>query len=128
MRKIAFIASVFILISGIAFAQNAYDRQTAVTVMRSNASLIGQISTSAGKNDFSSAAQNLMVMAQGMNKLLAMVPPKGSLEAWQKTLSSFVNTAYKGIGACGVQDASTLTAAVNDLRAYMKGGHTEFRF
>lgn len=128
MKKSAFIASIFILATGIAFAQSSYSHETAVTVMRSNASLMGPIGAAAAKGDFSGAAQNLMLMAQGMNKLLAMAPPKGSLEDWQKTLSAFVNTAYKGIGACAAQDQVLLTATVNELKGYMKAGHTEFRF
>ena len=128
MRKTAFIATLLILLSGIAFAQDAYDHTVAVAVMRGNASMIGQITASAGKNDFPGTARNLMLMAQGMNKLLAMVPPKGSLEDWQKTLSAFVNTAYRGIGACAAQDSALLATAVTDLKAYMKSGHSEFRF
>ncbi len=128
MRKTVFLAALFILVSGFIFAQDSYDHGTAVTVMRGNASLIVQISAAAEKNNFSGAAQNLMLMAQGMNKLLVMAPPKGSLEDWRKTLGAFVNTAYKGIGACGAQDAALLNAAVADLKAYMKAGHAEFRF
>jgi hypothetical protein len=128
MKKIAFIASIFLLAAGFAFAQSSYNRETGVAVMRTNASLMGPIGTAAAKGDFSGAAQNLMLIAQGMNKLLAMVPPKGSLEDWQKTLSTFVNTAYKGIGACAAQDQVLLTTAVNELKGYMKAGHAEFRF
>ena len=127
MKKIAVLAFVMVLFSGVVFAQSAYDKDTVVAVMRANGGLIGQIGSAAGKNDFQGAAEKLMLMAQGMNKLLPMTPPKGDKAEWDKTVRQFVDAAYKGIGACGTRDSAALNAAVNELRALNKAGHAAFK-
>jgi hypothetical protein len=126
MRKFS-LPAVFFFVSALsAFAQQ-YDHDAVVKVMRNNAASLGAITAAAGKNDYSVAAEKLVSIASGMQSLLALSPPKGSKEEWDKDLKALLNAVYRGIGSCGNQDAAGLQTAINDIKAAMKNGHQAFR-
>ncbi len=127
MKKIATTLALLLVFGGLAFAQTAYDRDVSVKVMRDNASLLGQLRTAASRNEFQTAAEKLMLMAQGMAKLLPMAPPKGDKGEWESSIRKFLEAAYRGIGACGTKDSAALNAAVAELLALNKSGHASFR-
>lgn len=129
MKKLFFLIIIASMVfGGSVFAQSsAYDKATSVQVMRDNASLLGQINAAASRSDFYVAAEKLMLMAQGMSKLLSMVPPKGDKAQWENTIKAFLDAAYKGIGACGTKDLGALQASIKDLRTLNSQGHKEFK-
>jgi hypothetical protein len=50
-------------------------------------------------------------------------PARGTDESWDKIFDGFLNSVYRGIGACGTQDIDGLNKAFAELRAFNSEGH-----
>ena len=70
-------------------------------VTRDNVALMGKIKAAAGNRVFNAS--------------------------WDATYDEFVNSAYKGIDACGEKDLDRLNAAIAELGALNKKWHSQFR-
>ena len=120
--KVALIALAAVLVvSASAYAE--YDQQHVVGVMRNNITLMGEINAAATAEDWVLAAQKLYAIADGMYTISKYDPPRGSKADWEATMGAFVNAAFVGIGACGVQDADGLQSAIAKLKGLNRQGH-----
>jgi hypothetical protein len=104
-----------------------YNRDATVKAMRDNLAGLQKAKAASASGDFYAAADGLMMIAKGALTLAPMDPPKGSKEEWAADQKLLAMAAFKGIGACGNQDKTALDAALNDIGAAMKKGHTAFK-
>ena len=117
---------VFTLFAVQAFA--AYDSDAVKNAMRAHAAALGEISKAVEAQDFFLAAEKLMENAKLFKTLHDTVTaPKGSEAEWQRILGGMVNASFKGIGACGEQNAEGVMTAINELKALQKEGHGMFK-
>jgi hypothetical protein len=119
-RITVFILLLFIFSAGV-FAE--YDRDNVKDVMRANVQLMGRIGKAAASEDFTSAAVALMELAQGMISIEEYSPRRGTDESWNSIFEGFLNSVYRGIGACGNQDIDGLNKAFSELKAFNSEGH-----
>ena len=119
------VALVLLLIAGTAFAE--YDRDTVRGVMQDNLKRIRELDGVAANGDFRGAAVLLIGFAQGMMKIEPYTPSRGEKSAWDDTFKDFINTTFRGIGACGIEDRDALLVAVGELKQLMQTGHSLFR-
>jgi hypothetical protein len=109
-----------------AFAQD-YDKDMVREVMKANGKAMGAINEALDADDFFMAATKLMEVAQSMKSLDAVTPPKGSKEEWDGIHGDLVKAAFKGIGACGEEDADKVKQYLGEIGALIKEGHKAFR-
>jgi hypothetical protein len=100
-----------------------YDRNNVKSVMQNNIQLMGRIGKAAEMKDYSAAAVALMELAQGMVLIKEYSPVRGTQESWDEIFDGFLNAAYRGIGACGIQDITGLNKAFTELKAFNSDGH-----
>ena len=120
-RVAVLITALMSMVSVLAFAE--VDRDVVVAVMRGNVTLMGEIGEAAAAEDWVLAAQKLFAIAEGMVGVMKYDPPRGSKEDFVATIGEFVFAAYRGIGACGAQDAEALQESIAELRALNRQGH-----
>lgn len=104
-----------------------YDKDMVVKVMRSNGAAMGDLKKAAEDGEFFMAAEKLMEIAKNMKSLEKMTPTKGSKEDWDKNHGAIIKSAFKGIGACGDEDAEALNTYIGEIGALIKEGHGMFR-
>jgi hypothetical protein len=104
-----------------------YDRDMVVKAMRLNGAAMGVLQKATGDGDFFTAAEKLMEIAKNMKSLDAVTPKKGSKEDWDKIHGAIIKAAFKGIGACGDEDAEALNKYIGEIGALIKEGHGMFR-
>ena len=104
-----------------------YDKDMVVKVMKSNGANLGAIKKAAGSDDFFTAAEKLMEIAQNMKSLDAVTPKKGAKEQWDKIHQNLINAAFKGIGACGEEDGEKLGMYLGEIGGFIKEGHGMFK-
>lgn len=100
-----------------------YDRDAVVKVMRNNMASLGKVRSAIGSQDFHTAATSLWEIASGMQSLLIYTPPQGPKADWDRTMQAVIDTAYRGIGACGDKKTEALSTTVTELQALMGQGH-----
>ncbi len=104
-----------------------YDKDLVVKAMRSSGAAMGELKKAAQDKDFFTAAEKLMEIAKNMKSLEAMTPKKGSKEGWNTNHDTVIKVAFKGIGACGDEDAETLNMSIETIGELIKEGHGMFR-
>jgi hypothetical protein len=104
-----------------------YDKDMVVKAMKSNGAAMGALQKAAKDGDFFTAAEKLMEIAKNMKSLEKMTPTKGSKEDWDKNHGALIKAAFKGIGACGDEDAEALNKYIGEIGALIKEGHGMFR-
>ena len=104
-----------------------YDKDMVVKVMKSNGKAMGELKKAAEDKDFFMAAEKLMEVAKNMKSLEKMNPTKGSKEDWDKNHGTLIKATFKGIGACGDEDAEALNTYIGEIGALIKEGHGMFR-
>ena len=104
-----------------------YNKDLVVQKMRSNGTLFGQLNAAVGAGDFYTAALRFVDLAQNAKALEATDPPKGSKAEWARIYGDLIRAAFRGVGACGEQNADKLKAEVAAIGALMKEGHGKFR-
>lgn len=126
-RYIVAVTVVILALLGMqAFAQE-YDKDMVVKVMRANGAAMKAINEAVKAGDFFTAATTLMEVAQNMKSLDAVTPPKGTKEEWDAIHGDLVKAAFKGIGACGEEDADMVKQYVGEVGALIKKGHGVFK-
>ena len=95
---------VLALFSMQALAQE-YDKDAVVKIMRDNGAAMKAVNEALAAEDFFTAGTKLMDIAQSMLALNAFTPSKGSKEEWDNNHHALAKAAFKGIGACGEEDA-----------------------
>lgn len=104
-----------------------YDKDLVVKAMQSNGAAMGELKKAVEDKDFFMAAEKLMEIAKNVKSLDAVAPPKGSKEDWDKIHGDLIKAAFKGIGACGDEDAEALNTYIGEIGALIKEGHGMFR-
>ena len=118
-------ALILLLITPQVFAQ--YNRDAVVSVMRDNVRLLGEISTALNAGDFYTTAVKLMELAEGMKTLEQTPPPSGSRAEWNRINDELIAAAFRGIGACGEEDAKKVQAEIANIVRLRNEGHRSFR-
>lgn len=108
-------------------AMAEYNKEAVVKAMQANRALMGEISKAAGGKDFFTAAEKLMEVAKDFKSLDAVTPTKGKKEDWDRIHKGIIQSAFKGIGACGEENAEKLNAALTEIGGFMKEGHGMFK-
>ena len=128
MKKIAIVVLALLLVGIFAVQVLAqYDRDLVVKTMQSNRAVLGEVTKAAKENNFFVAAEKLMDIAKNFKGLDAVTPTKGKKEDWDRIHGAIIKTAFKGIGACGEEDAEKLNAAIAEINGFLKEGHGMFR-
>lgn len=128
MKKVVMVAVILVFVGIFAvqlFAQS--DRDLVVKTMQSNRAVLGEVLKAAKENNFFVAAEKLMDIAKNFKGLDAVTPTNGKKEDWDRIHGSIIKTAFKGIGACGEENAEKLNAAIAEISGFMKEGHGMFR-
>jgi len=107
------------------FAQ--YNRNAVVSVMRNNVRLLGEVNAALNAGDFYTTALKLMELAEGMKTLEKTPPPSGSRAEWNRIYNELIAAAFRGIGACGEEDAQKVQAEIANIIALRNEGHRRFR-
>ena len=126
-HSLPILLALVLLCGGAAFAA-PYDHNATVAVMRANVARMQAIKTAAAAGDFNAAAQAFFDYAKAAQSEMLMDPPKGSKDDWMATWQSFVDQAYRGVGACADRDGPKVLKALDDLVNINKHGHATFRF
>ncbi len=114
-----------LLVTTQVFAQ--YNRNAVVSVMRSNVRLLGEANAALNAGDFYTTGLKLMELAEGMKTLEQTPPPKGSKAEWNRIHNELIAAAFRGIGACGEEDARKVQAEIANIIALRNEGHRRFR-
>jgi hypothetical protein len=124
------VVSVSIMVVIMLFATQVfaeYDKELVVKLMRANGAAMGALKKAAGAGDFFAAAEQLMEIAKNEKALQEVEPPKGSEDEWDRIHGDIVTAAFKGIGACGEEDAEKLGQYIAEIGALIGEGHGMFR-
>lgn len=114
-----------LLITPQVFAQ--YNRDVVVSTMRDNVKLLGEVNAALTAGDFYTTAVKLMDLAEGMKILEQSPPPKGSRAEWSRIHSELIAAAFRGIGACGEEDARKVQTEIANIVALRNEGHGKFK-
>ncbi len=116
MRKISIIllgAVVCMILATHVFAK--YDKDMVVKVMRASGAVMGDLKKAASEKNFFTAAEKLMEIAKNMKSLDTVIPKKGAKEDWDQIHQDVIKAAFKGIGACGEEDAEKLNTYIGEV-------------
>lgn len=128
MKKISVIGLSIVVVALFAVQVLAeYDKDLVVKAMQLNGVAMGELKKATENKDFFMAAEKLMEIAKNMKSLEAMTPTKGSQEDWNTNHGALIKAAFKGIGACGDEDAEALNTYIGEIGALIKEGHRLFR-
>jgi hypothetical protein len=119
------VAAAFVVFAALAHAE--YDKDLVVGVMRDNGALMGELNKAIGEGDFYTAAEKFMAIARNMKSLDAVTPPKGRKTEWDSIHDDVIKAAFRGIGACGEENRQKASAAVGEIGALTKKGHSLFK-
>jgi hypothetical protein len=114
-----------LLITPQVFAQ--YNRNAVVAVMRGNVKLLGEVNDALNAGDFYTTAVKLMELAEGMKSIEQTPPPGGSKAEWTRIYNDLIAAAFRGIGACGEEDAQQVQAEIANIIALRNKGHRTFK-
>ncbi len=130
MKKF-FVVSVWIVIMGLfaiqVLADQEYDSEMVIQVMNQSTAFWEQFNNAIEEQDYFTAAVSLMGIAKAIKSLESMIPAKGSKEDWDEIHQDLIKTAFKGIGACGDEDAKEVRAYGDQIRLLMQMGHKLFQ-
>jgi hypothetical protein len=104
----------------------AYDGAAAKAAMQKVAQDMKDLQAKAAAKDYYGAAEKFMDVARVFKELAVINPAKSDKETWNRIHGNLVNAAFKGIGACGVQDDAGVKQAIQDLIKYRNEGHKIF--
>ncbi len=107
------------------FAQ--YNRDVVVSTMHNNVRLLGEINSALNAKDFYTTGLRLMELAEGTYSLSQMAPPRGLQAEWTRIQREITAAAFRGIGACGEEDAAKVQAEIGKIVALRNEGHSKFR-
>jgi len=126
-RSVALAVALLFLVVLVPTLSAQYNKELVVEKMRSNGALFGQLNAAVSSGDYYTAALRLVGLAENAKALEATNPPKGSKAEWARVYGDLIRAAFRGVGACGEQNAEKLKAEVAAIGALMKEGHAKFR-
>jgi hypothetical protein len=126
-RKIfAFLVIVASLSLFIPPAFSAYDSAAVKAAMEKMPQRMTDIQTKLAAHDYDGVAEGFMEIARLFKRLDVIVPVKGEKAIWDRNHRNLINAAFKGIGACGVQDDAGVKQAIQEMIKYRNEGHKIF--
>jgi hypothetical protein len=128
MRK-AFVLLVIVASLSLFIPQafSAYDSAAVKAVMEKMPQHMTDIQTKSAARDYFGAAEGFMEIAQLIKKLDVIVPVKSEKAIWDRDHRNLINAAFKGIGACGVQNDAAIKESILELIKYRTEGHKLFK-
>lgn len=126
MKKVGVALLVFLLL-GIATTFGEYNKDQVVSVMRENRTLVGQLQSALKESRFADAEKAFYRFAELNASIQPYTPPKGDKKEWDRVLGAFVGAAVRGGVASRSRDAVKADAALKELLALNKEGHSLFR-
>ena len=124
------ILPVLLLVSAIVFgsAAVAADNNLIVIqpVMQKLPAAMQDLQAKSAAKDYFGAAEKFMDIARLFKSLENVVPTNGDKAKWDQTHQALINSAFKGIGACGAKDDDDIKKAISDLAKYKDEGHKLF--
>jgi hypothetical protein len=124
------ILPVLLLVSAIVLgsAAVAADNNLAVIqpVMQKLPAAMQDLQAKSAAKDYFGTAEIFMDIAKLFKSLQVIVPANGDKANWDKIHQAMINTAFKGIGACGAKDDDDIKKAISDLAKYKDEGHKLF--
>jgi hypothetical protein len=121
MKKTLILLVLVLVTATAVFAE--YDSDTVVAVMRGNLSHVNTATEATDSGDFFTAATEFMAIAEGMNSIKHFEPYRGAKADWDANIAAVMATAFKAIGACGMEDGDKVHEYINELWALNKQGH-----
>ena len=125
-RVIGIVALLLVIAVGSGFAIE-YDSEVVVGAMRNNLAQLQNIGKGIEDGDYFVIATAFFALAEGMIEILPMDAPRGEDEQWKMTVTEVINTAFLGVGACGVRYDAGIQDAFQKLRALSQKGHMDHR-
>jgi hypothetical protein len=95
--------------------------------MRANMARVQTIKTAVTAGDYFAATQSLMEYATEASSMVKSDPPKGSKDDWIAIWQAFEGQALAGIGLCATKDSTKVLKAPDDLVAFNRKVHPEFK-
>jgi len=129
MRKKIFTFAV-LMGSILFFTQMAiavYDGAQVKTSMEKAGRLFTDLKVKVASKDYYAAAERFMDIAKLFKDLDSVTPPEGSKEQWDSIHDALINSAFKGIGACGAKDDIAIQQAIGELIKLRDEGHKLFK-
>jgi hypothetical protein len=107
-------------------AMAAYDSAQTKAVMKQAALSMKELNDKVAAKDYYGAAEKFMDIAKLFKGLEGTTPPACDQAQWVRILEGMVNSAFKGIGACGQKDDAGIKQAIADMVKFRDEGHQTF--
>jgi hypothetical protein len=105
----------------------AYDGAQVKTSMETIGRLFKDLNTKVASKDYYAAAERFMDIAKFFKNLDSVTPPGGSQEQWESIHGALINSAFKGIGACGAKDDMAIKQSMGEMIKFRNEGHKLFK-
>jgi hypothetical protein len=124
------ILPVMLLVSAVLFSSAAVaaDKNLSVIqpVMQKLPAAMQELQAKSAAKDYFGTAEKFMDIARLFKSLENAVPASGDKEKWNQVHQALINSAFKGIGACGAKDDDDIKKAISELAKYKDEGHKLF--
>jgi hypothetical protein len=95
-------------------------------VMQKLPAALQDLQARSAAKDYFGTAEKFMEIAKLFKFLDKIVPDGGNKAKWDEIHNNIMNTAFRGIGACGSKDDEGIKKAIDDLAKYRDEGHKLF--
>jgi hypothetical protein len=107
-------------------AMAAYDSVQTKATMRLTVQTLKELNDKVAAKDYYGAAEKFMDIAKLFKALESAAPPACDQTQWLRVIEGVVNSAFKGIGACGQKDDAGIKQAISDIVKFRDEGHKMF--
>lgn len=104
----------------------AYDSAQTKAAMKQAAQTFKELNDKAAARDYFAAAEKFMDLAKLFKGLESAAPPACDQAQWARITDGIVNSAFRGIGACGQKDDAGIKQAIADIVKFRDEGHKTF--
>jgi hypothetical protein len=124
------ILPVLLLVSAIVCGSAAMAADSSLSViqpvMQKLPAAMKDLQDKSAAKDYFGTAEKFMDIARLFKQLENAFPPGGDKAKWNQIHQALINSAFKGIGACGAKDDDDIKKALSDLAKYKSEGHKLF--
>jgi hypothetical protein len=125
-RLILVVATLVSLLFLTQTALAAYDSAQTKATMRQAAQTMKELNDKVAAKDYYGAAENFMDIAKLFKGLESAAPPACDQAQWIRIIEGMINSAFKGIGACGLKNDAGIKQAIADMVKFRDEGHQMF--
>lgn len=104
----------------------AYDSAQTKATMQQVAQAMKELNDKVTAKDYYGAAEKFMDIAKLFKGIGNAPPPACDQAQWVRIHEGIVNSAFKGIGACGLKDDAGIKQAIADMVKFRDEGHKMF--